>query len=205
MRENSAMAIPPPVNAPPATFGAWIRDRRRRVLGKGIKKFCEESELDPRNYFRIEHDKTPPPRARWRLERLAGLLEIEPGSPEWERFFELAGADVAPPQPKNPQPVDLVLAERVAEKIEIAQVSRAAAPRKAQPVASSQELLEPALKIRVKRLEEDLEDALSQLSWLRGVVEKIAPPPSQERPSQQPPPQQRLPRVFSFVGARHEG
>jgi transcriptional regulator with XRE-family HTH domain len=73
------------------TFGDFFKVRRI-ALRKTLRNFCQEYELDPGNISKIERGKTSPPASQETLKKYAEYLEINPDSPEWEHFFDLAAA-----------------------------------------------------------------------------------------------------------------
>lgn len=73
-------------------FGRFIAEIRRRRLKQSLREFCVRQSFDPGNLSKLERGKLPPPRSRNVLLRYARALEIEEGSDDWYRFFDLAAA-----------------------------------------------------------------------------------------------------------------
>lgn len=70
-------------------FGEFFKDKRI-ALGKTLRQFCEENNLDPGNISKIERGKMAPPSDETKLLKLAQYLDIKKGSDEWEEFRDLA-------------------------------------------------------------------------------------------------------------------
>lgn len=66
------------------TFGQFFK-QKRLALGKTLRGFCRENNLDPGNISKIERGKLPPPQGR--LDRYAHYLRLD--SNELETFKEL--------------------------------------------------------------------------------------------------------------------
>jgi transcriptional regulator with XRE-family HTH domain len=73
-------------------FGEFIR-KRRKALGISLREFCRRNGLDPANISRLERDLINPPRGKDILESYAKSLRLEPGSSDWNKFFEIAVDD----------------------------------------------------------------------------------------------------------------
>jgi transcriptional regulator with XRE-family HTH domain len=73
-------------------FGNFIK-QERLALGLSLRRFCQKLELDPSNWSKVERGILPPPKDEVFLERLAGLLQIEVGSPKWQELSDLAHVD----------------------------------------------------------------------------------------------------------------
>ena len=69
-------------------FGEFLREKRLS-LGKGLRAFCLENNLDSLNYSKIERGRLKPPSGE-KLKGYADFLQIEKGSNEWFNFFDLA-------------------------------------------------------------------------------------------------------------------
>jgi len=69
------------------TFGEFFKQRRTE-LGKTLRQFCLENQLDPGNISKIERGKMPPPLDR--VEEYARYLNIK--HHELETFRDLACA-----------------------------------------------------------------------------------------------------------------
>lgn len=72
-----------------ATFGEFFKEKRIS-LGKTLRQFCSENELDPGNISRIERDRMAPPHSENKLKDYARYLNIKIGSKEWQTFKDLA-------------------------------------------------------------------------------------------------------------------
>lgn len=73
------------------TFGNFVKDRRIQ-LGKTLRQFCAENDLDAGNFSRIERDRIKPPQSRTVLERWAAALHLKQNSDDWFQYFDLAAA-----------------------------------------------------------------------------------------------------------------
>ncbi len=71
------------------TFGEFLKNKRIS-LGKTLRQFCDENDLDPGNISKIERGKMPPPTAEDKLRKYAQFLNIGVGTPEWETMRDLA-------------------------------------------------------------------------------------------------------------------
>ena len=71
------------------TFGEFFK-QKRISLGKTLRQFCVENELDPGNISKIERGKMAPPQSEEKLKDYARYLNIEFGSEEWQTFKDLA-------------------------------------------------------------------------------------------------------------------
>lgn len=70
-------------------FGNFIRERRL-LVNLSLRKFCDLCNLDPSNWSKIERGRLPLKYDRQNLEKIASVLQIEPGSKDWLEFFDLA-------------------------------------------------------------------------------------------------------------------
>ena len=70
-------------------FGEFFKEKRI-ALGKTLRQFCDEYNLDAGNISKIERGKMAPPTSEEKLRKLAGYLKIEIDSKEWETFKDLA-------------------------------------------------------------------------------------------------------------------
>ncbi len=70
-------------------FGDFIKEKRLE-LRLSLRKFCELCELDPSNWSKIERGRLPLTYDRAYLEQIANVLELEVGSADWQKFFDLA-------------------------------------------------------------------------------------------------------------------
>ena len=71
------------------SFGEFFK-LKRIALGKTLRQFCEDHELDPGNISKIERGKMAPPTSEEKLEKYANCLGIPIGSEEWKMFKDLA-------------------------------------------------------------------------------------------------------------------
>ena len=71
------------------TFGEFFKTKRI-ALGKTLRQFCDEHDLDPGNISKIERGKMAPPTAEGKLEKYAQYLHIGRKSQEWKTFTDLA-------------------------------------------------------------------------------------------------------------------
>lgn len=80
-------------------FGDFFKEKRLE-LGKTLRRFCLENELDPGNISKLERGIFPPPTSDEKLKHYARCLGIKKGSDDWYRFFDLAHASVGqiPPE-----------------------------------------------------------------------------------------------------------
>lgn len=74
-----------------ALFGEFFK-KKRIELGKTLRQFCMENNLDPGNISKLERGILPPPTSEEKLEHYARCLKIKKGSDEWYEFFDLAHA-----------------------------------------------------------------------------------------------------------------
>lgn len=74
-------------------FGIYLRERRMQ-LGKTLRQFCLDNNLDPGNVSRIESGIAKPPQDEEKLEEYAVALGIKKETAEWHRFIDLAHAEV---------------------------------------------------------------------------------------------------------------
>lgn len=92
-------------------FGDFFK-AKRIALGKTLRQFCLENELDPGNISKLERGLFPPPQHE-KLEEYAKLLGIKEGTDDWYQFFDLAAAEAG----KIPQ--DILSNEQVVEKLPV--------------------------------------------------------------------------------------
>ena len=71
------------------TFGEFVRTKRLEVE-LGLREFCKLAETDPSNWSKVERGILPAPSDRDFLERIAKLLKLKKGTPDWFTFFDLA-------------------------------------------------------------------------------------------------------------------
>jgi transcriptional regulator with XRE-family HTH domain len=86
------------------TFGEFFK-QKRISLGKTLRQFCLENELDPGNISKIERGKMAPPQSEEKLKAYAQSLSIKFGSEDWQTFKDLAslGAGKIPDDLQNEQ------------------------------------------------------------------------------------------------------
>ncbi len=92
-------------------FGEFFKTKRV-ALGKTLRQFCLENELDPGNISKLERGLFPPPQQE-KLEEYAKLLGIKRGADDWGRFFDLAGAEA------GKIPKDILSDKEVVEQLPI--------------------------------------------------------------------------------------
>lgn len=85
-------------------FGKFFR-RTRTALGISGREFCRRNNLDPSNLSRLELGRLRPPQSKEILESYAKALSLQPDSPQWHKFFELAALEngMVPPQIQESQ------------------------------------------------------------------------------------------------------
>lgn len=76
---------------PTALFGEFFK-KKRIGIGKTLRQFCIENNLDPGNISRLERGILTPPTSEKKLEHYARCLKIKKGSDDWYEFFDLAHA-----------------------------------------------------------------------------------------------------------------
>lgn len=75
-----------------ALFGEYFK-KRRMGLGKTLRQFCLENNLDPGNISKLERGILPPPASSGKLAHYAKCLGIIEGTDEWLEFFDIARAE----------------------------------------------------------------------------------------------------------------
>ncbi|MBI3326549.1 MAG: helix-turn-helix domain-containing protein [Nitrospinae bacterium] len=73
-------------------FGEFFHARRIGT-GSTLRQFCLEHGLDPGNISKLERGLLRPPKSPEKLGYYARLLQLTPGTPEWQKFFDLAAAE----------------------------------------------------------------------------------------------------------------
>jgi transcriptional regulator with XRE-family HTH domain len=73
-------------------FGEYFK-KKRLGLGKTLRQFCLEHDLDPGNISKLERGILPPPVSSAKLAHYANCLEIKEGTDEWLEFFDIARAE----------------------------------------------------------------------------------------------------------------
>jgi transcriptional regulator with XRE-family HTH domain len=76
---------------PTNIFGEFFK-KKRIEIGKTLRQFCIENNLDPGNISKLERGILPPPVTEEKLEHYARCLKIKKGSDDWYEFFDLAHA-----------------------------------------------------------------------------------------------------------------
>jgi len=71
------------------TFGEFVRTKRLEIE-LSLREFCKQAETDPSNWSKVERGILAAPDNRDFLEKVAKLLKLKKGSPEWFTFFDLA-------------------------------------------------------------------------------------------------------------------
>ncbi|GEM_PF-137148 len=90
-------------------FGEFFK-AKRIALGKTLRQFCLENELDPGNMSKLERGLFTPPQHE-KLEEYAKLLGLKEGTDAWYQFFDLAAAEAG----KIPQ--DILTDEEAVKKL----------------------------------------------------------------------------------------
>ena len=73
-------------------FGECFK-KKRLGLGKTLRQFCLEHDLDPGNISKLERGILPPPASSAKLAHYANCLEIKESTDEWLEFFDIARAE----------------------------------------------------------------------------------------------------------------
>jgi transcriptional regulator with XRE-family HTH domain len=81
-------------------WGDFVR-RKRLGMGYGLRRFAELVGMLPSNYNHMEKGRMSPPQSNAKLDEIAKLLGIAPGSTEYHKFMDLAVAS------KDKLPVDV--------------------------------------------------------------------------------------------------
>ena len=69
-------------------FGRYFKNRRME-LGYTARKFAKEKGYEVSYISRLENELILPPKDFEKVEKLAKSLELEEGSEEWNKFFDL--------------------------------------------------------------------------------------------------------------------
>ena len=69
------------------TFGEYFKHKRIE-MGKTLREFCREHDLDPGNLSKLERNRISPPQNDKTLRKYAQHLGLD--EEEWEEFEELA-------------------------------------------------------------------------------------------------------------------
>ena len=70
-------------------FGEFFK-QKRIALGKTLRQFCQENNLDPGNISKLERSKLAPPSSEEKLKEYAKYLKIPAKGKEWQQFKDLA-------------------------------------------------------------------------------------------------------------------
>jgi transcriptional regulator with XRE-family HTH domain len=73
-------------------FGDFFK-KKRLGLGKTLRQFCLEHDLDPGNISKLERGILPPPASSAKLAHYAKCLNIKEGTDDWLEFFDIARAE----------------------------------------------------------------------------------------------------------------
>ena len=117
------------------TFGACLK-KLRLDRDLGLRDFAKRIGMDVGNLSRIERSKVSPPRSTEVLRRIADVLGVSEGTPEWGKLCDLSRED----QPDRLAPD---VAEYAAEHRFVPLLMRTVANKK----LGDKELLELARKI----------------------------------------------------------
>ena len=69
------------------SFGSYLKELRLKS-GFGLRRFANLIEMKASNLCDIEHNRRAMPKEY--MEPVAEALGLEKGTPDWEKFFELA-------------------------------------------------------------------------------------------------------------------
>lgn len=69
------------------SFGSYLKELRLKS-GFGLRRFANLIEMKASNLCDIEHNRRAMPKEY--MEPVAEVLGLEKGTPDWEKFFELA-------------------------------------------------------------------------------------------------------------------
>ena len=92
-------------------FGEFVYERRIEYLKMTLREFCQRNFEDPGNWSKLERGKLPPPQNKDRLAVIAGSLDINEGTEEWQTFLDLACAE------QGRIPDDLMSDEELVKKL----------------------------------------------------------------------------------------
>jgi transcriptional regulator with XRE-family HTH domain len=93
-------------------FGDYLRERRA-TLRLSLRTFAQNAGLDAGNLSRLERGRAEPPESQVVLDRIAEALALQPGTPDYQRLYDLAAAA------KGRIPADLLTDEEVATRLPI--------------------------------------------------------------------------------------
>ena len=72
-------------------WGEFVREKRL-AAGVGLRQFAGLVGLQPSNYNNMEKGRMSPPQDKKRLDQIAEVLGIEPGSADYHTLMDLAVA-----------------------------------------------------------------------------------------------------------------
>jgi transcriptional regulator with XRE-family HTH domain len=77
------------------TFGDFVKELRvnKKIT---LREFCRKTLVDPSNWSKVERKIIPPPKSKTVLEQIARVLEIEPGTEDYNTLFDLAAISFIP-------------------------------------------------------------------------------------------------------------
>jgi transcriptional regulator with XRE-family HTH domain len=73
-------------------FGEYVKQKRLE-LNLSLRKFCKMLDEDPSNWSKIERKVLAPPQNEEKLKKIAEVLKIKIGSPEWKELNHFANVD----------------------------------------------------------------------------------------------------------------
>ena len=92
-------------------FGEYLREHRRNQR-KTLREFCISNQLDPGLWSKLERGKIPPPKCKFKLDRIAEYLNIQEDKEDCQVFYDLA-------EEENGRIVELITDEELVEKLPI--------------------------------------------------------------------------------------
>lgn len=73
-------------------FGEFVKIKRlEKELS--LREFCRQLSEDASNWSKVERQLVAPPKDETKLKKIAGILGIEQGSPDWDTLYDLANVD----------------------------------------------------------------------------------------------------------------
>jgi transcriptional regulator with XRE-family HTH domain len=70
-------------------FGEFIKEKRLSV-DLSLRKFCDMAGVDASNWSKIERNLMPLSVEHDKLVEICHILNLQEGTPEWTKFFDLA-------------------------------------------------------------------------------------------------------------------